>query len=297
MGTSVTDLDAVLVDLMVTPPAGFVAERNRLAKDLRAGGDGDAAAAVGKLRRPALTGLGTQHGRPRTSRTRSPTSSTRPAELIAAQEAAMAGNDTGALKAALPRIASRPVRVAGLAAGIAAREGQTGAGSSPADIGARLGVLAGGTAAMALLRRGVARCRGSRARRSLRRLAGPPSAPSKAAKGTATASKTSMGKKDGAKRQGSPAADDKAKAADEQAERKAAAAAARERAAAETALAAAERSVTKREAAVAEARVMVLEAQERLAALNADLEEAVAELSSAEQRRDEAGRRLAALEP
>ena len=48
---------------------------------------------------------------------------------------------------------------------------------------------------------------------------------------------------------------------------------------------------------MAEARVMVLEAQERLAALNADLEEALAELSSAEQRRDEAGRRLAALEP
>ena len=77
------------------------------------------------------------------------------AELTAAQEAAMAGKDAGALKAALPRMREQTGRVAALAAGIAAREDQTGSGSSPADIGARLGVLAGGTAAMALLRRGL----------------------------------------------------------------------------------------------------------------------------------------------
>ena len=296
MGTSVTDLDAVLVDLMVTPPAGFVAERNRLAKELRAGGDGDAAAAVGKLRRPALSDWAlNMAAREEPDAVADLVDAA--AELTAAQEAAMAGNDAGALKAALPRMREQTGRVATLAAGIAAREGQTGSGSSPADIGVRLGVLAGGTAAMALLRRGLLGVEDPGLVDPFAG-AGPPSAPSKAAKSTATASKSSTRKQDGAKRQAaSPAADDTDKAADEQAERKAAAAAARERAAAETALAAAERSVTKREAAVAEARVVVLEAQERLAALNADLEEAVAELSSAEQRRDEAGRRLAALEP
>ena len=76
MGTSVTDLDAVLVDLMVTPPAGFVAERNRLAKELRAGGDGDAAAAVGKLRRPALSDWALNMASAKNP-TRWPTSSTR----------------------------------------------------------------------------------------------------------------------------------------------------------------------------------------------------------------------------
>ena len=295
MGTSVTDLDAVLVDLMVTPPAGFVAERNRLAKELRAGGDGDAAAAVGKLRRPALSDWALNM----TAREEPDAVADlvdAAAELITAQEAAMAGNDAGALKAALPRMREQTGRVSTLAAGIAVREGQTGSGSSPADIGARLGVLAGGTAAMALLRRGLLGVEDPGLVDPFAG-AGPPSAPSKPAKSTATTSK-SPSTRDGPKRQAaSHAADDTAKAVDEQAERKAAAAAARERAAAETALAAAERSVTKREAAVAEARVVVLEAQERLAALNADLEEAVAELSSAEQRRDEAGRRLAALEP
>ena len=265
MGTSVTDLDAVLVDLMVTPPAGFVAERNRLAKELRAGGDGDAAAAVGKLRRPALSDWALNM----TAREEPDAVADlvdAAAELIAAQEAAMAGNDAGALKAALPRMREQTGRVATLAAGIAVREGQTGSGSSPADIGARLGVLAGGTAAMALLRRGLLGVEDPGLVDPFAG-AGPPSAPSKPAKSTATTSK-SPSTRDGPKRQAaSHAADDTAKAVDEQAERKAAAAAARERAAAETALAAAERSVTKREAAVAEARVVVLEAQERLAAL------------------------------
>ena len=181
MGTSVTDLDAVLVDLMVTPPAGFVAERNRLAKELRAGGDGDAAAAVGKLRRPALSDWAlNMAAREEPDAVADLVDAA--AELIAAQEAAMAGNDAGALKAALPRMREQTGRVATLAAGIAAREGQTGAGSSPADIGARLGVLAGGTAAMALLRRGLLGVEDPGLVDPFAG-AGPPSAPSKAAQG------------------------------------------------------------------------------------------------------------------
>ena len=183
-----------------------------------------------------------------------------------------------------------------MAAGIATREGQTGAGSSPADIGVRLGVLAGGTAAMALLRRGLLGVEdpglvdpfaGS----------GPPSAPSKAAKGTATASKTSTEEGRGEASGGIPRSRRQGQAADKQAARKAAAAATREAPPPRRHSPRPSVRSPSAEAAVAEARVVVLEAQERLAALNADLEEAVAELSSAEQRRDEAGRRVAALEP
>lgn len=45
---------STLRELYITPPAQFVAERTRLVKERRAAKDRDAAAALGKLRKPAL---------------------------------------------------------------------------------------------------------------------------------------------------------------------------------------------------------------------------------------------------
>src|SRR5204863_285097 len=46
--------DPRLDELYREPPDGFVAARDRLAKELRAAGDGDEAARVKKLRRPTI---------------------------------------------------------------------------------------------------------------------------------------------------------------------------------------------------------------------------------------------------
>lgn len=47
-------MDDALVELIETPPPAFVATRNRLVAELKAAGDATGAAAIAKLRRPAL---------------------------------------------------------------------------------------------------------------------------------------------------------------------------------------------------------------------------------------------------
>ena len=218
------------------------------------------------------------------------------AELTAAQEAAMAGNDAGALKAALPRMREQTGRVATLAAGIAAREGQTGSGSSSADIGVRLGVLAGGTAAMALLRRGLLGVEdpglvdpfagfGSVATQRSRRQGhghGLEGVAEQERWGEAPGGVPSRRHRQGRRRAGGAQGGGRRRP---RAGRRRDGAR-RGRAFGHQARGGGGRGTRGRPGSTGAAR-----------RANADLEEALAELSSAEQRRDEAGRRLAALEP
>ena len=91
---NVDDDPHAVLSMMVTPPASFVAERNRLVKELRASGDGDTSAAVAKLRRPGVADWALNM-----------TAAEQPdavadladaaAAMAAAQEAAMAGHDAG----------------------------------------------------------------------------------------------------------------------------------------------------------------------------------------------------------
>ncbi len=139
---------------MTTPPASFVAERNRLVKELRASGEVDTSAAVAKLRRPPLTDWAlnmTAAEQPEAVADLADAA----AAMAAAQETAMAGRDAGDVRVAMPRLREQVSRVAALAATIAAREGQTGVGSSAAELAARVTQLVAVPEAMALLRRGL----------------------------------------------------------------------------------------------------------------------------------------------
>jgi hypothetical protein len=270
----VSDVVADVLALVRTPPSGFVAERNRLVKQLRASGDTELAAALAALRRPPLTDWALN-----VAAAEQPDAVAALADaaeaMAAAQEAAMDGRDAGAMRAAMPRLRDQATAVVKIAATIARRGGQTGAGSSTAALGARLTEIVADPVALEQLARGVLGV-GDATLAGLDLDAPRPPRPSVERPPPASRSAPEP-------------------VHDELATRRAAEAR-RRRAAAEAAHAAAERSVAKREKEVAAARVVALAAEGRLAAANADLEEAIVELAEAEQRRDEAGRALAELD-
>jgi hypothetical protein len=76
-------------------------------------------------------------------------------EVLDAQEAAMEGRDAGDLRIRLKLLRVCTATVANLASAIAARAGQTGAGSSATDITTRLIEIAANRIALSLLERGL----------------------------------------------------------------------------------------------------------------------------------------------
>src|SRR6266540_536074 len=129
MAVETTAVAEILQRLFQTPPAEFVAERNRTAKALRADGDKDLATAIAAVRRPgvsdwALNVAAVEHPDEVAELVEAAN------EVIDSQEAAMEGRDAGDLRIRLKLLRVCTATVAALASGIADRFGNTGAGSS-----------------------------------------------------------------------------------------------------------------------------------------------------------------------
>ncbi len=143
-----------LQGLLRVPPPEFVAERNRIAKALKADGEKDLAAAVSAVRRPGLSDwaldvAAAEHPDEIAELVEAAN------EVIDAQEAAMEGRDGGDLRIRLKLLRVCTATAAALASGIAERFEQTGAGSSTTDITTRLTEVAGNRNALDLLSRGL----------------------------------------------------------------------------------------------------------------------------------------------
>ena len=144
----------ILQRLLRVPPPQFVAERNRVARALKADGARDLATAVSALRRPgvsdwALDVTASEHPGEVAELVEAAT------EVIDAQEAAMNGRDPGDLRIRLKLLRVCTATVATLANAIATRSGQSGSGSSVMDITTRLSEISGNRAALDLLGRGL----------------------------------------------------------------------------------------------------------------------------------------------
>jgi drug/metabolite transporter (DMT)-like permease len=144
----------ILRRLFRVPPNEFVAERNKIAKALKADGEKDLAAAVSAVRRPgvsdwALDVAAAEHADDVAERGEAAN------EVLDAQEAAMEGRDGGDLRIRLKLLRVCTASVANQASVIAAEAGQTGAGSSATDITSRLTEIAANRNALSLLQRGL----------------------------------------------------------------------------------------------------------------------------------------------
>ena len=144
----------ILQRLFRVPPPAFVAERNKIAKALKADGDKDLAAAVSAVRRPgvsdwALDVAAVEHADDVAELVEAAN------EVLDAQEAAMEGRDAGDLRIRLKLLRVCTATVANQASTIAAQAGQTGAGSSATDITTRLTEIAANRNALGLLERGL----------------------------------------------------------------------------------------------------------------------------------------------
>lgn len=149
-----TDATAILQRLFRVPPPEFVAERNQIAKALKADGDKELAAAVSAVRRPgvsdwALDVTASDHADDVAELVEAAN------EVLDAQEAAMEGRDGGDLRIRLKLLRVCTATVANQASAIAKRAGQTGAGSSTMDITSRLTEIAANRNALSLLQRGL----------------------------------------------------------------------------------------------------------------------------------------------
>jgi hypothetical protein len=148
------DATAILQRLFRVPPPEFVAERNQIAKALKADGEKDLAAAVSAVRRPgvsdwALDVAASEHADDVAELVEAAN------EVLDAQEAAMDGRDGGDLRIRLKLLRVCTATVANQASGIATQAGQTGAGSSATDITTRLTEIAANRNALSLLQRGL----------------------------------------------------------------------------------------------------------------------------------------------
>jgi hypothetical protein len=141
-----------LRELMATVPAEFVAARNALAKRLKASGDVDQAAAIVKLRRPGVSDWALNVA---SAAVDTEPFVTAARDVLAAQEDAMAGRDATGLRSRLEVLRDRSAEVVAAAHAAAVDRGVTGAGSAPADLGSRLGAIAGNPAALDLLSAGL----------------------------------------------------------------------------------------------------------------------------------------------
>ena len=148
------DATGILQRLFRVPPPEFVAERNKIAKALKADGEKDLAAAVSAVRRPgvsdwALDVAASEHAEDVAELVEAAN------EVLDAQEAAMEGRDGGDLRIRLKLLRVCTATVANQAGAIAVQAGQTGAGSSVTDITTRLIEVAANRNALSLLERGL----------------------------------------------------------------------------------------------------------------------------------------------
>ena len=148
------DATGILQRLFRVPPPEFVAERNKIAKALKADGEKDLATAVSAVRRPgvsdwALDVTAAEFADDVAELVEAAN------EVLDAQEAAMDGRDGGDLRIRLKLLRVCAATVANQASGIAAKAGQTGAGSSTMDITSRLTEIAANRNALRLLQRGL----------------------------------------------------------------------------------------------------------------------------------------------
>lgn len=271
------DATAILQRLFRVPPPEFVAERNTIAKALKSDGEKELAAAVAAVRRPgvsdwALDVAAAEHADDVAELVEAAN------EVIDAQEAAMEGRDGGDLRIRLKLLRVCAATVAKQASDIAARAGQSGAGSSTMEITTRLTEVAANRNALSLLKRGLLGAEDPG-------VADPfgiaDAAPSSAAKTKAPKPRAEVEPAATAKRAGPSAADLKKR-------QSAVTAAKRALAAAEASSAAADKAVAKQEAVVAGADAKVVEAEQLVEARRAELQEATVELDELSERVDAA---------
>jgi hypothetical protein len=146
--------EAELHDLLAVAPSEFVAARNARVKALRAAGDREAATALAALRRIHVTEWAMNI-----------VSAEAPdlvegfadaaATVLAAQAAAMSGGGGGDLRGAISALRDRAAEVVTAVRKVLGSNGYAGAGTSVADVSARLSTIAGNADAVALLRRGL----------------------------------------------------------------------------------------------------------------------------------------------
>ena len=283
---------------MRTLPAEFVAERNRLVKQLRADGDKGRATAIAGLRRPRLTDwalnvLAAEHAEEVGA------FAVAASGLLDAQAAIIEGREGANLRLATRELREHVAQVARLAESVAARAGRTPE-AFLAEVTAQLSELAANPAGVALLREGllgsedpgasdvfaglepaerpepegIAATSRPTGRRSDRRRGDRTGTPTAA---TATATGTGKG------RPRTAGADEVGDADTTEARKRAIDDAERAHASADAARADAERAVARLTAAVERARRQVEDAQSRLDAAGAKLVESEAALGAAER--------------
>lgn len=145
--------DSEVRRLMRTPPAQFVAERNRLAKELRAAGQRDRAAAIAGLRRPrpvdwALDVAAAEHADATAGFVDAANA------LAAAQQAIIEGREGADLRAATRALRERTAELARLGVQISAGIGRA-PDSFVAEVTARLTAVAANPTALTLLEAGL----------------------------------------------------------------------------------------------------------------------------------------------
>lgn len=273
MPESAADATEILQRLFRVPPPEFVAERNKIAKALKADGEKDLAAAVSAVRRPgvsdwALDVTAAEHADDVAELVEAAR------EVLDAQEAAMDGRDSGDLRIRLKLLRVCTATVANLASGVAARSGQTGSGSSAADITTRLTEIAGNRNALDLLERGLLGAEDPGAADPFG-IAADGTATRRATKRVTTAKAAER----------SPAPEEPAgrTAAERKRLRDEVAHTQKALSAAESAAETARRAVAKQETALAKAEARVADAEARLEALKADVTAATDALESARE--------------
>lgn len=279
------DATGILQRLFRVPPPEFVAERNKIAKALKADGEKDLAAAVSAVRRPgvsdwALDVAAAEHADDVADLVEAAN------EVLDAQDAAMDGRDGGDLRIRLKLLRVCAATVANQASTIAAEAGQTGAGSSTMDITTRLTEVAANRNALSLLQRGLLGAEDPG-------VADPfgiaDAAPSSGTKSTASGTKTPSPSKAKAAAAAAPPATPSGPSAAELKKLQAAVAAAKQAlTAAKTASTAADKALAKQEAAVVKAEAKVVEAEQLVETRRNEAREAKGELDDLWDRRDSA---------
>jgi hypothetical protein len=148
------DAGDVVRQLLTTPPAEFVAERNRLAKALKKDGDTDAAAAIAALRRPSVAdwAFNVLAGEQPEEIDAFADAAT---EVQEAQAAAIEGRSGTDIRDAVRALREQTAALVALARTVVDKPGVAAAGSSVSELTARLAEVAGSAQATASLRAGL----------------------------------------------------------------------------------------------------------------------------------------------
>lgn len=153
-----TEADTLDVDvvrgLLASPPPEFVAARNRVAKELRAGGQKEAAKVVAGMRRIGLPdwALNVVAGEDGAAVTQFADAAD---DVREAQAAAIEGRPGADVRAVLQELRERTANLVAKARAVLEREGQTSASASTGELTARLAEIAGNAKAAAQLRAGL----------------------------------------------------------------------------------------------------------------------------------------------